>query len=73
MLVYLVKKSNVRVLNKSLIVPPAKINLLMRNYRTDTIGHKKRCRRYPEKLKNKIKSWKKTLEFANTYYPCASL
>lgn len=70
MLIYLLKKCNVKVLNKSLVVPPPKINLFMRHFRTSTIGHKKKCSRNPERLKNKIKSWKARIERAHTYYAC---
>lgn len=34
MLAYLLKKCNVKVLNRSLVVPPPKINLFMRHFRT---------------------------------------
>ena len=55
MLVYLIKKTQVKVLNKSLVVPTPKMNMLMKNFRGNTIGHKlKTTQPYADQLHHKI-------------------
>lgn len=70
MLIYLLKKCGVKVLNRGLIVPPPKINLMMRNYRTETIGHIKKTTNNPYLLKTKIEEWKIKFSRTSEYYPC---
>lgn len=38
LLLYMMEKSNVKILNRSFIKPPPKLNYLMREYRRLTIG-----------------------------------
>jgi hypothetical protein len=45
MLIYLIKKCQVKVINPSLVIPSAKLNFLMRSFRTDTIGHRTKYKR----------------------------
>lgn len=58
MLIYLLKKCGVKVINRGLVVPPPKINLMMRSYRTETIGHKTKSVRNSQRINSKIKEWK---------------
>lgn len=38
LLLYLMEKAHVKVLNRSFVKPPPKLNFLMREYRRETIG-----------------------------------
>lgn len=70
MVIYLLKKCNAKVITKSFVVPPPKISLLMRDYRTDTIGHRKKSKNRQANLTNKILSWKKSFTNLGTFIPC---
>lgn len=58
MLLYLIKKCNLKVLKKSLVVPPPKINLLMKDYRSETIGHKKKFASIDHHIRARISKWR---------------
>ena len=58
LLLYLMEKCQIKVLNRSFIKPPPKLNYLMREYRRITIGLITKNKRNERKIQWKIANWK---------------
>lgn len=70
MLIYLLKKCNVKVLNKSLVIPSPKINAMMRKYKKQTIGFITKNKKNQIRTQNKVNNWLSKFRKAGTFYPC---
>jgi len=64
------EKANVKVINRSFVKPPPKLNFLMREYRRETIGLITKNMRAQRRIEHKIANWKRNFESYGLIYPC---
>ena len=72
LLLYLIEKTDVRVLNRSFVKPPPRMNFMLRDYRKKTIGIITRNARNERRIQNKIAKWKRAFRMLGTTYHCIS-
>ena len=70
LLLYFMEKANIKVVNRSFIKPPPKLNVLMRDFRAKTIGLITKNKRYARRIENKIARWKNNFQYFSLFYPC---
>jgi hypothetical protein len=63
LLLYLLEKSNMKIINRSFVKPPPKLNFLMREFRRETIGLITKNLRAQYRIERKIREWKYNFQF----------
>lgn len=70
LIMFLIEKTNVKVLNRSFVKPPPRMNFMMRNYRKKTIGLITKNKRNERRVQMKIEKWKRAFRVLGTIHHC---